>query len=62
MDLRLIIGRLMLAIGGLLLIASVLAPSSIKNQLYGNNLNRVWGVVLIASGLWFTFLASRKGK
>ncbi len=62
MDLRLIIGRLMLGIGGLLLIASVLAPNSIKNQLYGNNLNRVWGVVLIASGSWFTFLASRKGK
>jgi uncharacterized protein YjeT (DUF2065 family) len=61
MDLRLIIGRLLLAIGLLLIMAAKLAPASIRTELYGTNLNLAWGVVLVASGLLFSF-ASRKAK
>ncbi len=61
MDLRLIIGRLMLAIGVLLIMAAKLAPTTIRTELYGTNLNFAWGAVMVASGLLFIF-ASRKAK
>lgn len=59
MDLRLIIGRLLLAIGALLIIASKLAPATVRTQLYGANLNLAWGIVLIACGLLFTLTAKK---
>ncbi len=55
MDLRLIIGRLMLAIGVLLVMAAKLAPSTVRTQLYGVNLNLAWGILLIVCGLLFAF-------
>jgi len=61
MDLRLIIGRLMVAIGLLLIMAAMLIPDAIKNYLYGTNLNLAWGIVLVASGALFSF-ASCKAK
>lgn len=61
MDLRLIIGRLLIAIGALLIMAAKLAPSTIRTQLYGTNLNLAWGIVLVATGLLFSMVA-RKAK
>lgn len=60
MDLRLIIGRLLLAIGLLLVAATKLAPQTVKTQLYGLNLNFAWGVLLIASGALFLLTARKK--
>ncbi len=59
MDLRLIIGRLLLAIGLLLVAAAWLAPTTIRTELYGTNLNLAWGIVLIASGSLFIFTARK---
>ncbi len=60
MDLRLIIGRLLLAIGLLLVAATKLAPQTVKTQLYGLNLDFAWGVLLIASGALFLLTARKK--
>lgn len=51
----------MLAIGVLLIMAAKLAPTTIRTELYGTNLNFAWGAVMVASGLLFIF-ASRKAK
>lgn len=61
MDLRLIIGRLLFAIGLLLIAAAKLAPATIRTTLYGMNLNLAWGIVLVACGPLFMTTA-RKAK
>ena len=61
MDLRLIIGRLLIAIGALLIMAAKLAPATVRTQLYGTNLNLAWGIVLVATGFLFSMVA-RKAK
>lgn len=61
MDLRLTIGRLLFVIGMLLIAATTLAPETIRNQLYGANLNLVWGLLLLGCGALF-MLAARKAK
>ncbi|MBZ2187219.1 MAG: hypothetical protein K7J46_21145 [Bryobacter sp.] len=60
MDLRLIIGRMLLAIGLLLVAATKLAPQTVRTQLYGMNLNFAWGVLLVVAGTLFLFTARRK--
>ena len=59
MDLRLIIGRLFVAIGALLLLAAYFVPATTRSQLFGANINLAWGIVLLATGSVFSF-ATRK--
>ncbi len=59
MDLRLIIGRLFVAIGLLLLMAAYFVPAATRSQLFGANINLAWGIVLLATGAVFSF-ATRK--
>ncbi|WP_031500777.1 hypothetical protein [Bryobacter aggregatus] len=59
MDLRLIIGRLFLALGALLVLAAFTIDAGSKPQLFGGNINLVWGIVMLAIGVVFT-IASRK--
>jgi hypothetical protein len=59
MDLRLIIGRLFLVIGALLIMAAYLAPSSIRSELFGTNVNLAWGIVLLLCGGVFSFSARK---
>ena len=55
MDLRNVIGLLLLAIGLLLLVAGFTVSPRPESDVLGLNLNMVWGIVLAASGALFVF-------
>jgi hypothetical protein len=60
MDLRNVIGMLLLAIGLLLIAAGITVSPRIKTDLFGLNLNLAWGIVLSLSGGFFVFVSKQK--
>ncbi len=62
MDLRNIIGLLLLAIGLLLIAAGYAVSPKPNSDLFGYNLNLSWGLVLAAAGALFVFTARGKSQ
>lgn len=60
MDLRNVIGMLLLAIGLLLIAAGLTVSPRIKTDLFGMNLNMAWGIVLAATGGFFVLVSKQK--
>jgi hypothetical protein len=62
MDLRNVIGLLLLAIGLLLIVAGYAVAPKANSELFGMNLNLSWGVVLAVTGGFFVLVARGKSK
>jgi hypothetical protein len=60
MDLRNVIGLLLLAIGLLLIIAGFTVTPRWNTDLFGLNLNLAWGIVLALTGSFFVLNSRRK--
>ena len=61
LDIRLPIGGPFAVLGVLLTAQGLLAPASANARALGHNVNLVWGLVLLGTGLTFLVLARRRG-
>ena len=62
LDIRLPIGALFTLLGLLLTASGAMGDAESRRRALGHNVNLSWGLVLLAFGLLFLYLARRTGR